>query len=465
MGVGTVSEYLERARRAGVGWPVPGELDDAALEARLFPAAPAGRERALPDLDAIHQELKGVGVTLHLLREEYRQVHGERGYGYSQFCELYRRWAGRLRPSMHHAGEKLFVDFSGKRPSIVNGKTGELVAVELFVGVLGASCYTYAEATATQKLHDWVGAHERMLEYFGGSTAIWAPDQLKDAISEPCRYEPGVNRTYQEMASHYGAVVIPARPRKPRDKAKVETMVLVAQRWILARLRKRSFFDLGELNAAIRELLDELNARLMQKLKVSRRELWERVDRPALEPLPAARYEVSQRARCVRRLAIEPSQEIQADPDAMAAHSRAAEYINAATDGRTVVSVGGVADLKVPTRIDPAYEKCTGPWRLVARVWVTDHETTRAEIVFCSELPSRLALPIAHELGHVFGLRHSPVPADVMFPHYSPGSDHGFSPREVLTMSLLCLRRGGNSWPDNDRAITGGARKERLFVD
>jgi transposase len=301
MGVGTVSEYVERARRAGVCWPLPVDLDDAALEARLFPAAPAGRERVLPDLAAIHQELKGVGVTLHLLWEEYRQVHGESGYGYSQFCELYRRWACQLRPSMrqvHRAGEKLFVDFSGKRPSIVDRKTGELVAVELFVGVLGASGYTYAEATATQKSHDWLGAHERMLEYFGGSAAIWVPDQLKDAVTQSCRYEPGVNRTYQELASHYGAVVIPARPRKPRDKAKVEATVLVAQRWILARLRKRRFFDLVELNAAIRELVDELNERLMQKLKVSRRELWERVDRPALKPLPAARYEVSQWARC-----------------------------------------------------------------------------------------------------------------------------------------------------------------------
>jgi transposase len=300
MGVGTVSEYVERARRAGVSWPLPPELDDVALEARLFPAAPAGRERVLLDLAAIHQELMGVGVTLHLLWEEYRQVHGESGYGYSQYCELYRRWAGQLRPSMrqlHRAGEKLFVDFSGKRPSIVDRKTGELVAVELFVGVLGASGYTYAEATATQKLHDWLGAHERMLEYFGGSAAIWVPDQVKGAISESCRYEPGVNRTYQELASHYGAVVIPARPGKPRDKAKVEATVLVAQRWILARLRKRSFFDLVELNAAIRDLVDELNERLMQKLKVSRRELWERVDRPALKPLPAG---------SVRGVAVDP---------------------------------------------------------------------------------------------------------------------------------------------------------------
>jgi transposase len=281
---------------------LPPELDDAALEALLFPPAPGLKgAQAMPDLAAIHQELKGVGVTLQLLWEEYRQVHGEGGYGYSQFCELYRRWSGKLRPSMrqpHRAGEKLFVDFSGKKPHIVDRKTGELVVVELFVGALGASCYTYAEATATQKLHDWLGAHERMLEYFEGSAAIWVPDQLKAAITESCRYEPGVNRTYGEMASHYGAVVIPARPRKPRDKAKVETMVLVTQRWILARLRKRTFFDLVELNAAIRELLEDLNARLMQKLKVSRRELWERLDRPALKPLPAQRYELAQWSSC-----------------------------------------------------------------------------------------------------------------------------------------------------------------------
>jgi transposase len=275
-------------------------MDEAALEAVLFPAVPVSRERALPDLAEIHQELKGVGVTLQLLWEEYRQVHGENGYGYSQFCELYRRWAGRLKPSMrqlHRAGEKVFVDFSGKQPHIVDRRSGGLIAVELFVGALGASCYTYAEATETQKLRDWVGAHERMLDYFGGSPEIWVPDQLKSAIAQPCRYEPAPNRTYQEMASHYGAVVIPARPRKPRDKAKVETMVLVAQRWILARLRKRTFFDLAELNAAIRELVDQLNERPMQRLKLSRRELWEQLDRPLLKPVPAERYEMGEWTR------------------------------------------------------------------------------------------------------------------------------------------------------------------------
>ena len=300
VGMGTVSEYLGRAQRAGLTWPLPLELDEATLEARLFPPAETSREQVRPDLLRIHQELKRPGVTLHLLWEEYREVHAD-GYGYSQYCDIYRRWAGKLKPSMrqhHRAGEKTFIDFSGKRPHLVDGKTGEEIPVELFVAALGASSYTYAEATPTQRLHDWVGAHTRMLEYFGGCTQLWVPDQLKSGITQPCRYEPGVNRSYQDLAAHYGAVVVPARPGKPRDKAKVESMVLVAQRWILARLRHRTFFELAELNAAIVELLERLNGRPMQKLGVSRRELWDRLDRPALKPLPVTRYDMAQWKPC-----------------------------------------------------------------------------------------------------------------------------------------------------------------------
>lgn len=300
VGVGTVSEYLRRVQQAGLGWPLSPELDDAALEARLFKPPEVVRERVAPDLAWIHQELKRTGVTLHLLWEEYREVHPD-GYGYSQFCELYRRWAKKLRPSMrqqHRAGEKTFLDFSGKRPHLVNRRTGEEIPSELFVAALGASSYTYAEATVTQKLHDWVGAHTRMLEYFSGSTEIWVPDQLKSAITQPCRYEPGINRSYQELATHYGAVVIPARPGKPRDKATVESGVLVAQRWILARLRHRTFFELAELNAAIGELLEDLNSRPLQKLGVSRRELWERLERPALKPLPLGHYQLAHWKTC-----------------------------------------------------------------------------------------------------------------------------------------------------------------------
>jgi transposase len=306
MGSGTVAEYLSRAEQAGLRWPLPPELDDSALEARLFPSPPPGGGRVPPDLTWVHQELKKAGVTLLLLWEEYRRPHVDAGhveaaYGYSQFCDIYRRWERKLKPSMrqvHKAGEKTFIDFSGKKPHIVDPATGEVITVELFVAALGASSYTYAEATRTQQLHDWTAAHVRMLDYFEGCTEIWVPDQLRSAVTRPCRYEPGVNHSYQELARHYGAVVIPARPGKAKDKARVESMVLVAQRWILARLRNRTFFSLEDLNAAIAELLDDLNGRKMQKIGKSRRELWQQIDRPALRALPATRYEQAEWKVC-----------------------------------------------------------------------------------------------------------------------------------------------------------------------
>lgn len=301
VGTGTVWEYLDRARRAGLGWPLPEDVDDAALEARLFPppAAP-GVVRVLPDLAQIHQELKRAGVTLYLLWVEYLEAHPQ-GYRYSQFCELYRRFARKLSPSMrqvHRAGEKIFPDFSGKRPWIVDRRTGEVVPVELFVGVLGASSYTYAEATHSQELACWVGAHVRMFEYFGGCSEILVPDDLRSGVTVPCRYEPVPNRTYAELAAHYGAVVIPARPYRAKDKAKVEAGVLLVQRWILAALRNRTFFSFAEMNEAIWEKLRELNERPMKKLGVSRRELFERLERPALKPLPPNRYEMAEWKGC-----------------------------------------------------------------------------------------------------------------------------------------------------------------------
>jgi transposase len=223
------------------------------------------------------------------------------GYRYSRFCELYGRWKKKLNPTMrqrHRAGEKIFVDFSGKKPHLVDPRTGEIVEVELFVGVLGASNYTYVEATRSQDLESWVGAHQRMLEYFEGSSEIWIPDNLKSGVVRADRYEPGVNRTYEELAEHYGAVVIPARVRKPKDKPKVEAGVLLAQRWILAVLRNQTFFSLSGLNEAIWKQLEILNGREMQKLGESRRELFERVDRPALKPLPQERYEIATWAEC-----------------------------------------------------------------------------------------------------------------------------------------------------------------------
>jgi transposase len=297
MGAGTVSDYLSRARRTGLGWPLPESLDDAQLEALLFPppAAP-GVVRPAPDFVQVHQELKRRDVTLQLLWTEYIGREPQ-GYRYSRYCELYHRFAARLSPSMrqvHRAGEKGFVDFSGRKPFIVDRRTGQAVEVELFVGVLGASSYTYAEATATQQLHHWIGANVRMLEFFGGCPQVLVPDCLKSAVTTPCRYEPAINRTYQELAAHYGAAVIPARPYHPKDKPKVEAAVLVVQRWILAALRHHTFFSIEDLNEAIHRLVGELNSRPMKKMGASRRELFERLDRPALRSLPPNRFEMAE---------------------------------------------------------------------------------------------------------------------------------------------------------------------------
>ncbi len=240
----------------------------------------------------IHTERKKVGVTLELLHLEYLEQHPD-GYRYTQFCEVYRRWLKERGLSMrqiHRAGEKLFIDYSGKKPHIVDPKTGELIEVELFVAVLGASNYTYAEATLTQQAYDFIGSHVRAFAYFEGVTAVLVPDQLKSGVTKACRYEPETQRTYEEMAKHYDATVIPARPGKPKDKAKVEAGVLVAQRWILARLRNQTLFSLDELNDRIGKLLEELNNRTMKKYGASRAELFERLDRPALKPLPSERF-------------------------------------------------------------------------------------------------------------------------------------------------------------------------------
>lgn len=297
VGTGTVSEYLARARAAGVGWPIPQELeDDEKLEERIFgPKWRGDVSREALDVALIHEELRRPGVTLSLLWQEYLAAN-PRGYRYSQFCEHYRRYRERLSPVMrqvHTAGEKVFVDFAGKKPSVTDARTGEVRAVELFVGALGASSYVFSEAVERQDLTNWIGVNVRMVEAFGGSPQVFVPDNLKSAVTGPCRYEAEVNRTYREMARHYGAVVIPARAYKPRDKAKVEQSVLLAERWILAALRNRTFFSLAELNEAIREKTAELNGRVMKRMGVSRRELFEKYDRPALKPLPSVGYEMA----------------------------------------------------------------------------------------------------------------------------------------------------------------------------
>lgn len=292
----TVREYLGRAAGAGVSWPLCDGTDDDQLERLLFPedTLPSSAGLPLPDWHRVHTELRRKGVTLRLLWEEYRSGQSE-GYGYSQFCHLYRAWAKKLNLSMrqvHKAGEKLFVDYAGQTVPIVDAAAKSVRTAQIFVAVLGASNYTFAEATWTQTLPDWIGSHVRAFDFFGSVPELIVPDNLKSGVSKTCRYDPEINPTYQEMAMHYGVAVIPARVRKPKDKAKAEVGVQIVERWILARLRNRTFFSLGELNTAIRELLVQLNNREFPKLKgESRRSLFDRYDKPALKPLPAQPYE------------------------------------------------------------------------------------------------------------------------------------------------------------------------------
>ena len=295
LGQSTVWDHLVRFRVSGLSWEQVEALDDEALEQRLFPSEQVSteRSRAVPDWSEIHQELKHKGVTLSLLWQEYREGHSD-GYGYSRFCDLYRSWKTRLDVSLRQdyvGGEKLFVDYAGETVDVVDPKSGEVRSAQIFVAVLGASNYTYSEATWSQDLRDWISSHVRTFEAIEGVVELVIPDNLKSGVTKPNWYEPDVNQTYTEMAEHYGVAVLPTRVRRPRDKAKVESGVLQVERWILARLRHQKFFSLWELNESIRALLVELNDRPLKVLGVSRRELYERLDRPALRPLPENRYE------------------------------------------------------------------------------------------------------------------------------------------------------------------------------
>ncbi|WP_412507148.1 IS21 family transposase [Roseovarius sp. SYSU LYC5161] len=295
LGRTSTQNYLQRASAAGLSWPDVQDLDEIALERQLFRQV-AGSEAPLfvePDWAEVNRELKRSGVTLRLLWEEYRACHPNDGYGYSAWCQHYRAWVKRLSPSMrqrHVAGEKLFVDYSGVRMEVTDPVTGTRRPVELFVAVLGASNYTYAEASYSQTLPDWIGAHVRAFEFFGGAPALIVSDNLKSAVVRACFHEPGVNRSYTDLARHYHTAILPARPYKPKDKSKAEGGVLLVQRWIVARLRNRVFFSLEELNAAIREDLTRLNARVSRHLGASRQQLFEQLDKPALIPLPPTRH-------------------------------------------------------------------------------------------------------------------------------------------------------------------------------
>jgi transposase len=294
---GTVNNSLSATHAQGITWPLPEDLDEARLEALLFPTRQPASRLVEPDYFQMHQALKRKGVTLQLLWAEYVGVHGERGYRYSQYCNRYRLWRERQKRSMrqiHLAGEKLFIDYCGPTMPIVDRHTGEIRQAQVFVCVLGASSYTYAEATHSQSLPDWIASHQRALRFYGGVPALLVPDNLKSAVDLADRYEPGINATYAEMAAHYGTAVLPARPYKPKDKAKAEVGVQIVERWILARLRHHSFFSLAELNAAIAELLPALNERPFQGRTESRRDLFEAIDRPALRPLPSEPYDYAE---------------------------------------------------------------------------------------------------------------------------------------------------------------------------
>ena len=298
----TVGKYLRRAGVIGITWPVPEDIDDGELERRLFPppAFDEGLVRPLPDWTYAHRELKRRGVTLLLLWEEYRAEHAD-GYGYSRFCDLYGDWRRTISATMrqtHAAGEKLFVDFAGDTVPVFDAATGAEQRAHIFVAVLGASNYTYAEARWSEGLPDWIGAHANAFASIGGVPKAVVCDNLKAGVTATCRHEPGINRTYQELAEHYATAILPARSRKPRDKAKVEVAVLIVQRYVLARLRNRRFFSLSELNDAICKIVGDLNAKIMRKLGVSRNELFAEIDRQALKPLPAEPYAYAEWKRC-----------------------------------------------------------------------------------------------------------------------------------------------------------------------
>jgi transposase len=295
-------ECVRRARHAGLSWPLPEELTDERLEVQLYspPAAAARDRRPQPNWAVVHRELRRPGVTLQLLWEEHRAAHPD-GYGYSRYCELFRAWETRLSPTMrqnHVAGERMFVDYAGTTLEVIDPSTGEVRTAQLFVAVLGASSYTYAEATWTQGLADWIGSHTRSFDFFRGVPAMVVSDNLRSGVTKACFYEPAVNRTYAEMAAHYNTAIVPARPYRPRDKAKVEVAVQVTTRFIIAKLRNRQFFLLPVLNAAIAELVAQINNRVSRHLGASRRALFEDLERPTLKPLPAEPYLFAEWKEC-----------------------------------------------------------------------------------------------------------------------------------------------------------------------
>jgi transposase len=293
-----VSRYTNRATQLGISqWPLADKWDDASLRREFLKTTVKKRKSSIPDWSVIYQELKHKTLTLLLLWEEYSERNPANHYSYNHFCRLYKAWLKCQKPSMrqnHKAGEKLFVDYCGPTMNIVDSNTGECRTAQVFVAVMGASNYTYAEATWSQKLEDWVMSHARCFEFLGGVPELVIPDNLRSAVSKSCRYEPDLNPTYQQLAAHYNTVVVPARPYKPKDKSKAEVAVQIVERWIMAKLRHETFFSLRQLNLRISELLTDLNQRQMKKYPGSRQSQFELLDKPVLKPLPLEPYRYTQ---------------------------------------------------------------------------------------------------------------------------------------------------------------------------
>lgn len=294
--IGAVSNVLQKAQAIDLTWPAIEKLDDVQLAQKFYPGADTRQSNQfeMPDWREVYQELTQKGITKHLLWEEYSQQYPNRSYSYPQYCHHYQVWQQKQRRSMrqiHKAGEKLFVDYAGKTVPIVSADTGEIRAAQVFVAVMGASNHTFAEATWTQGLSDWLGSHARAFSFYGGVPQMVIPDNLKSGVAKACRYDPELNPAYQQLASYYGTAIVPARPYKPKDKAKAEVGVQIIERWILARLRHHTFFSLAELNTCIAELLKEVNNRSFKQLNGTRQSWFDSIDKPALGALPKQAYE------------------------------------------------------------------------------------------------------------------------------------------------------------------------------
>ena len=293
--LGAVQSITSKIEELELTWPKISTLDDTQLAQLFYPASDTriSNDFTLPDWVTVHQELRRKGVTKHLLWEEYTQAYPNRSYSYPQYCFLYQQWANKQKRSMrqiHKAGDKLFIDYAGQTVPIIDGSTGEVRSTQIFIAVLGASNYTYCEATWTQSLPDWLGSHARCLEFLGGVPKLIVPDNLKSGVTKACRYDPDVNASYQQLAAHYGTAIMPARPRAPKDKAKAEVGVQIIERWILARLRHHTFFSLAELNQCIKALLIDANNKPFKQLKGTRQQWFDSLDKPALDALPKHPY-------------------------------------------------------------------------------------------------------------------------------------------------------------------------------